>query len=138
MHAVLTALTDRPLAVLLVISTLVFILRATYLLFLSPLSKIPGPWYTAVSDLWVTYHSLRLDKCNAVHELLEKYGPVVRVGPNIVAFRDSLSAKTVYMNPTFEKSVYYKSLQMFAVFSLTLGSVLTLLRRNDTDHAYAS
>ncbi|KAF8886937.1 cytochrome P450 [Infundibulicybe gibba] len=75
-------------------------LRGIYNLFLSPLSAIPGPWYAAVSDLWLTSHVLRLEQCKTVQNLFEIYGPVVRVGPN----------KSVYSVHKFDKSPYYKSL----------------------------
>ncbi|KAI0034366.1 cytochrome P450 [Vararia minispora EC-137] len=118
MHVLLSALVDHPVSLFISVTFLAFVLHVAYHLLLSPLSKVPGPWYAAVSDLWLTSHTLRLEKCKTIHGLLEKYGPIVRVGPNRVVFRDSLTAKTVYMNPTFYKSSYYKTLQM-----------------NDDDHA---
>ncbi|KAJ8517764.1 hypothetical protein ONZ45_g5122 [Pleurotus djamor] len=85
-------------------------LRAIYNLFFSPLSAIPGPWYAAVSDLWITYHVLRLEQCKTVQALFEEYGPVVRIGPNKVAFCDMSSTRSVYSVHKFDKSPYYKSL----------------------------
>ena len=88
----------------------VLLLRATYNLFLSPLSAIPGPWYYAVSDFWLTTHVLRLRQCKRIQELFDAYGPVVRVGPNKIAFRDISTTRNVYSVHKFDKSVYYKSL----------------------------
>jgi hypothetical protein len=79
-----------------------------YNLYFSPLSAIPGPWYAAVSDFWLTTHVLRLEQCKTIHRLFEIYGPVVRVGPNKVVFNDLSTQETVYRR--FEKSSYYKSL----------------------------
>ncbi|KAL1746232.1 cytochrome P450 [Schizophyllum fasciatum] len=89
---------------------ILFLARAIYLLFFSPLSAIPGPWYAAVSDLWILTHVLRLQQCKTVHELFEIYGPVVRIGPNRVVFKDLSTTKSVYSVHKFDKSVYYKSL----------------------------
>ncbi|GLB34339.1 putative cytochrome P450 [Lyophyllum shimeji] len=84
--------------------------RAFYNLFLSPLSAIPGPWYAAVSDFWITTHVLRLQQCKIIHQLFEKYGPVVRIGPNKVVFRDLTTMRNVYSVHKFDKSAYYKGL----------------------------
>ncbi|RDB20119.1 hypothetical protein Hypma_013088 [Hypsizygus marmoreus] len=84
--------------------------RAIYNLFLSPLSAIPGPWYAAVSDLWITTHVLRLRQCKIIQELFEVYGPVVRIGPNKVVFRDLSTMRNVYAIHKFDKSPYYKGL----------------------------
>ncbi|KAF9254261.1 cytochrome P450 [Marasmius fiardii PR-910] len=85
-------------------------IRAIYNLFLSPLSAIPGPWYAAISDFWLTTHVVRLEQCKVVHSLFEQYGPVVRVGPNKVFFNDLSSTRNVYSIHKFDKSDYYKSL----------------------------
>ncbi|KAF7303415.1 hypothetical protein MIND_00570000 [Mycena indigotica] len=94
------------------------LVRATYLLFFHPLSSIPGPWYAAVSSLWITTHVLRLEQCKTIHALFQVYGPVVRIAPNKVAFCDLGAMKSVYSTCKLDKSDYYKS-------------VLT----NDNDHA---
>lgn len=95
--------------------------RAIYNLFLSPLSAIPGPWYAAVSDFWITTHVLRLRQCKVVQELLDAYGPVVRIAPNKVVFRDLSTMRSVYTVHKFDKSSYYKG-----------------LHTNDNDHAMTS
>lgn len=93
-------------------AALIYVLcRAAFQLFLSPLSVVPGPWYAAVSDLWLVTHIARLRQCMAVHELFETYGPVVRVGPNKVVFRDASSAKNVYAVQKFDKTAFYKAVQ---------------------------
>jgi len=102
--------------ILLSLLLLYITLRVVYHLFLSPLSAIPGPWYAAISDFWLTTHVLRLQQCKTVHHLFEKYGPVVRIGPNKVAFRDLTSMRSVYSVHKFDKSTYYKSLLTCALF----------------------
>ncbi|KAJ7654121.1 cytochrome P450 [Mycena polygramma] len=84
--------------------------RAIHLLFFHPLSSIPGPWYAAVSSLWITSHVLRLEQCKTIHALFQIYGPVVRIAPNKVVFCDLGAMKSVYSTWKFDKSDYYKSL----------------------------
>jgi hypothetical protein len=97
---------------LLALSLIVFyvVLSAIYQLTFSPLSHLPGPWYAAVSDFWLTTHVLRLQQCKTVQDLFDTYGPVVRVGPNKVVFRDISTMRSVYSVHKFDKSPYYKSL----------------------------
>ena len=96
---------------------ILLLVRAFYHLFLSPLSAIPGPWYAAISDLWITTHVLRLRQCKIIHELFKTYGPVVRIGPNKVAFCDLSTARNVYTVHKFDKSPYYKGLLTYVLIN---------------------
>ncbi|OJT09013.1 hypothetical protein TRAPUB_38 [Trametes pubescens] len=119
----LSDLLSTSSAALLALSAFILYLCATlvYNLHFSPLAAIPGPWYAAVSDLWLTSHVARLQQCQTVQALFERYGPVVRVGPNKVLFCDLTTARSVYCINKFDKSPFYKAL-------------LT----NDNDHAMTS
>ena len=94
------------------LSVCVLYLCATlvYNLYFSPLASIPGPWYAAISDLWLTTHVARLQQCKTVQALFERYGPVVRVGPNKVVFCDLTTTRRVYSINKFDKSPFYKAL----------------------------
>lgn len=105
--------TFSSLPSILISALAMFLLYLTFVVvhrfFLSPLSCIPGPWYAAISDLWITSHVVRLQQCRTVQDLFEKYGPVVRIGPNKVAFCDLTTMRSVYCVHKFDKSDYYKS-----------------------------
>ncbi len=101
---------DHSLAIAVAFVVLYLVLCAIYQLCFSPLCDIPGPWYAAISDFWLTTHVLRLQQCRTIHSLFEVYGPVVRVGPNKVVFNDLSTTKNVYSVLKFDKSTYYKSL----------------------------
>ncbi|KAI8969875.1 cytochrome P450 [Trametes punicea] len=90
---------------------------ALYNIFLSPLSALPGPWYAAASDLWLLLHAARFMQCGTIHDLLQRYGPIVRVGPRRVVFRDHAAMKSVYCINKLPKSAFYKAL--IAMTSLT-------------------
>lgn len=107
----------NPFLIAASIAVTYLVLRGIYDLFLSPLSAIPGPWYAAVSDLWLTSHVLRLEQCKTIQDLFEIYGPVVRVGPNKIAFRDLSTMRSVYSLHKFDKSPYYKSLLTYVALS---------------------
>jgi len=56
-----------------VAATVTVTFRAIYNLFLSPMarSNIPGPAYTAASDVWFDYQGLRMDRVRAIHRLFK-------------------------------------------------------------------
>ncbi|KAI0327041.1 cytochrome P450 [Cubamyces sp. BRFM 1775] len=81
-----------------------------YNVFLSPLSAIPGPWYAAATDIWLLYHAAQFKQCGALHSMLQRYGPIVRVGPRKVVFCDTGAIKSVYCVNKLHKSSFYKAL----------------------------
>ncbi|TFK47010.1 cytochrome P450 [Heliocybe sulcata] len=111
-HTALAWLSDSRNLSVAALSCIFFyvIVNAIYQLAFSPLNAIPGPWYAAISDFWLTTHVVRLQQCKVVQQLFDQYGPVVRVGPNKIVFRDITTMKSVYSVNKFDKSAYYKSL----------------------------
>jgi len=98
-------------------------------LYLSPLARqrIPGPKRAAVSEIWHTWVQIRGYRTFTFHELfevsvfrscrddiysgvLQRYGPVVRLGPNRVAFRNIDVVKTIYTTHDFRKSSWWNIL----------------------------
>jgi hypothetical protein len=83
-----------------------------YVVLASPLRSIPGPWYAAVSDVWLITHFLRFQQAQTIHALFQKYGPIVRVGSRKVVFCDLDSMRSVYITQRFDKSPLYKRFTM--------------------------
>lgn len=111
---ILSARQGDLLSISLVLLFVYFLSVATYRLFLSPLRSVPGPWYAAISSFWMTTHILRLRRCRAIDELIQKYGPIVRVDPNTVIFVDLQTLKSVYgVSSKLSKTTFYKSLLTF-------------------------
>ncbi|KAL2292125.1 hypothetical protein FJTKL_10773 [Diaporthe vaccinii] len=71
-------------------SSLVFLslslLTFWYLLvhFVSPVRGYPGPFLAKYTNLWRTWHASRRNIHLVYQELHRKYGPIVRVGPNVL------------------------------------------------------
>ncbi|KAE8374016.1 cytochrome P450 [Aspergillus bertholletiae] len=61
---------------------LAFWYLSTYLI--SPLRKIPGPFFAGWTNLWRIYHVTQGQSQVVLHELHKKYGPVVRIAPNVI------------------------------------------------------
>ncbi|EXA32709.1 hypothetical protein FOQG_14383 [Fusarium oxysporum f. sp. raphani 54005] len=90
-----------------------FLCRVTYRLYLSPLRKFPGPWLAATSNAWEIYHSLTNDRFRAIHELHEKHGNVVRIGPNQVSVASPEAFYHVFVTKcsSFLKTDFYATIQ---------------------------
>ncbi|KAG8865168.1 hypothetical protein FRB96_000057 [Tulasnella sp. 330] len=80
-----------------------------YNLWFHPLRNVPGPWYTAISPVYITFKDLAFQKPYVIHSLLEKYGGIVRLAPNLVLFADQAATKIAYSR--FPKSEWYKAIK---------------------------
>lgn len=98
--------------VLFLVSGLLFleVSRRIYSIYFSPLSKIPGPKLAAMTDLWLLYHLYQFQKCGTIEKCFQQYGPILRIGPNKIAFNSTNEIKTVYgIGTKFVKSKWYKT-----------------------------
>lgn len=79
-----------------------------YRLFLHPLSAHPGPLLARVTDLHQLWHSYRGDRHLELWRLHQRYGPVVRFGPNSLSFKSSSALKDIYgFKSNVRKSQFY-------------------------------
>lgn len=84
--------------------------RALYNLLFSPLASIPGPRAAAMSDSWLKWHTIRLQRTTVIHNALQRYGPVVRIGPNKIALSSPVDVRRIYSSESFLKSDWYDGL----------------------------
>lgn len=80
--------------------TLKFVATVFYNVYFHPLSKYPGPTYAAMSRLPWHIISLRGNQPEWVREQHEKYGEVVRLGPDRLSFIDPQAWKDIYGHRT--------------------------------------
>ncbi|OAP64649.1 hypothetical protein AYL99_00621 [Fonsecaea erecta] len=77
---------------------------------LHPLSRVPGPLLPRISSLWLTYHAWVGDEATVVEALHQKYGPIVRNGPNSVDISDGAALATIYTERGgFVKPAFYEN-----------------------------
>lgn len=62
----------------------------------SPLRIFPGPFLAKWTDLWRLYTVCRGDSHIVVRGLHQRYGPVVRIGPNMLDIDEPSLIKTLY------------------------------------------
>jgi len=52
------------------------------------LRHVPGPFLNSITPLAMTWHGMTEDMTVYTHSLTEKYGPLVRISPNVVMYSD--------------------------------------------------
>ncbi|KAK3996608.1 putative cytochrome P450 pisatin demethylase-like protein, partial [Cladorrhinum sp. PSN332] len=73
-----------------------------------PYSKYPGPFLASISRLWIAKEVAQTRGDQAVKELHDKYGPIVRIAPDEVDILDPSAIKTLYGAGTaFTKTDFY-------------------------------
>ncbi|XEU99841.1 hypothetical protein FSHL1_005128 [Fusarium sambucinum] len=97
-----------------------------YRLWLHPLRRVPGPRLAAVTAQWQV-RKIRAGKPFLQH-VHEKYGPVVRIGPNKISFSSEEGFNKIYNSTeAFQKSDWYK----VASTGHSLSTILGLVKRAD-------
>ncbi|KAK8872713.1 cytochrome P450 3A13 [Apiospora arundinis] len=96
----------------------------------SPLRKVPGPWLSLFTSWILKWHEFRAGRTRYVHRLHLRYGPVVRIAPNEVAFASGEGVKEIYGSggSGYDKTEFYNLFQVYG--RRTMFSTL-----NKQDHA---
>lgn len=78
-------------------------------LFISPLRKIPGPTFYALTKWRLALDEYWGERTRTIHALHQRYGPVVRIGPNEVHFNSVTALRTIYgAGSGFERTGFYR------------------------------
>jgi len=80
----LQELAESPLVLSLIASLFAFAVYLVASYFNSPLKQYPGPFLAKFTNLWRLYHHSQRSFHTELDELHKKYGPVVRVAPNVL------------------------------------------------------
>ena len=100
---------------LLGLAVLLTVLRFCYNKYCCGLAHIPGPLLAGCTDLW-RLRQAQHRRPELVHiKLHEKYGSLVRIGPNSVSVSDPRAISVIYaLNGGFTKSEFYAAQQTLA------------------------
>jgi hypothetical protein len=96
-----------------------------YPFYTSPLANIPGPKLNAMTKwrmVWIDFSGRRT---LTIHEWHQKYGQVVRIGPNELAFAGEEPMKTIYgAGTSFYKPAFYNLFIAYGRYGgdLTVGT----------------
>ncbi|KAF3398584.1 Cytochrome P450 momooxygenase gsfF [Penicillium rolfsii] len=73
-----------------------FIYQLVHYRFFHPLSAFPGPFWASVTRLWIAKQCLQETEYLALHDLSQKYGPVVRITPTLLLVSDHAKLPEIY------------------------------------------
>lgn len=111
-----------------------------YQLFFSPLARIPGPLTYKLTGWRLAYEDYKGDRSRTLLKLHNKYGPVVRVGPDEVSFNSTSALRVIYgAGSGFERTDFYKMFDVAGcpnLFSFASGKAHGD-RKRILAHAYA-
>lgn len=80
-----------------------------YPLFLSPLSRVPGPRSFALTKWRLAFEDWRSRRTRTIAQLHSRYGPAVRIGPNEISFNNLGALKTIYgPGSHFGRTAFYR------------------------------
>lgn len=94
--AVLESIFHPPL-----LSAIILLSIASYIIYwryLHPLSQYPGPFLASLTDLWQVYQYTTLRQPYHLTALHERYGPVVRYGPDKISVTHESAIPLTYQN----------------------------------------
>lgn len=78
-------------------------------LYIHPLHSIPGPTFYALTRWRLAWEDLRSRRTRTIHALHQKYGPVVRIGPNEIHFNSLSALKNIYgPGSPFGRTSFYR------------------------------
>lgn len=90
------SLKKTPLAAGVIVLVAIILLYAVYQRYLHPLAKYPGPFLASVTDLWQAHQFFTLQQPYNLTKLHEKYGPVVRYGPDKLSVTYESAVPIIY------------------------------------------
>ena len=80
----------------------------SYRVFFHPLARYPGNFWAKVTSLNTAYHAVIGDRHLNAYKLHQKYGSVVRLGPNLVSFNTQEALRDIYnVNANVRKGFLY-------------------------------
>jgi hypothetical protein len=104
----------KPFLLTLIFSLILHILQPRRI-FLSPLAKLPGPFYTRLTSVILIWKEVTSQRRTYIHTLHENYGPIVRIGPNEVSFTSLEAVKEIYQSggSGYDKTEFYGLFMQF-------------------------
>ncbi|KAL4986287.1 cytochrome P450 [Aspergillus falconensis] len=84
---------------------------------LSPIAKLPGPWYTAFTSWALKYHEFTSNRRLYIHDLHRKYGTTVRIAPNEISFASLEATREIYASggSGYDKTELYDLFRQFGI-----------------------
>ncbi|KAL4914950.1 cytochrome P450 [Aspergillus aurantiobrunneus] len=93
---IVESLTGRPLTSGGTILAAIALVYVFYQRYVHPLAEYPGPFLASITDLWQAHQFFTLHQPYNLTKLHEKYGPVVRYGPDKLSITHESAVPIIY------------------------------------------
>ncbi|KAL4961873.1 cytochrome P450 [Aspergillus stella-maris] len=107
----------------------------------SPVTKVPGPWYTAFTGLVLKYHEFTSNRRLYIHALHRKYGTTVRIAPIEISFASLEAIREIYASggSGYDKTELYDLFRQFGIKTMfsTLDKHAHSQRKRELADRYA-
>ncbi|KAH7068928.1 benzoate 4-monooxygenase cytochrome P450 [Paraphoma chrysanthemicola] len=80
------------------------IVKMVYNVHFHPLRSIPGPWVSSATTAWIRWQRWHGRLSFEADSLMTKYGPIVRISPNLVILNDSESVERIFVRKDLDTS----------------------------------
>jgi cytochrome P450 len=113
-----------------------------YRLTLHPLTKYPGPFWAKITDWVIVFQTATGDRHLDQLKDHERYGSIVRIGPNTLSFNTLAATKEIYANrkANVQKSQWYAIIEASTQDYSTHGEIdrkVHAFRRRVLDQAFS-
>ncbi|EIT81913.1 putative benzoate 4-monooxygenase cytochrome P450 [Aspergillus flavus] len=131
---------ETPLAAGSALLTAIVVAYVIYQRYLHPLAKYPGPFLASITDLWQVHQFLSLQQPYNLTALHERYGPIVRYGPDKLSITHESAVPTIYQKSakSMPKTEFYDAYGAAHpnVFGMR-DEVMHSVRRRHMSHSFS-
>ncbi|KAF1360989.1 cytochrome P450 monooxygenase-like protein [Lizonia empirigonia] len=78
--------------------------KMIYRVHIHPLRSVPGPWISSATSLWIRWQTWHGRLFFEADKLMAKYGPIVRISPNLVILNDPEAVEKVFVRKDLDTS----------------------------------
>ncbi|XDG06326.1 hypothetical protein ABKA04_005941 [Annulohypoxylon sp. FPYF3050] len=100
-----------------------WLLLGSIRLFFHPLRNYPGPLLARFTDAYGGFFAIKKCLHLVTYHNFQKYGPVVRQGPNRLVFNTVTALHDIYLNPRVTKGSSYRRSQMRAKYPSIINAI---------------
>ncbi|GKZ31767.1 hypothetical protein AbraIFM66950_000552 [Aspergillus brasiliensis] len=109
-----------------------------YQVWVHPLSCYPGPFIAKLTNLYSVVHAIRGDRHEDLYHLHQRYGPVVRIGPQRVSILDAKALDSIYgFHANVQKAKAYNIFYGVSIFN-AIDRTVHARKRRVMSHAFSS
>ncbi|OLY84571.1 Cytochrome [Smittium mucronatum] len=111
--------------------------KVLYHTFLDPLRNVPGPWWAGFTSLPYSIKKLQGDISSYVKDLHKRYGPVVRISPEVVSVDGAADVRKIMSTYRYPKSQSFEDVLLSENMFSTTNESYNRSRRKQVGPAFS-